>query len=143
MDAVGLFLQHLFDDGKVELPKCLLPQRCDPKLSHQIRSSSTSGMPEVEESPHFLHEAPGYNQNQLIMLIVEIYGGPPEAFEVLHCRPTTSEQDLKLFIKRISKHPHQKYLILEVNSLPYELQEVQMAIKLYYFTNKMKCLQFK
>ncbi len=114
MDAVGLFLQHLFDNGEVELPKC--------------RSSSSSGMPELDELPHVLHKAPGYNQNQLIRLIVEIYGGPPEAFEVLHCRPTTSEQELKLFIKRISKHPSRKYVILEVNSMPYQLQEVHMYV---------------
>ncbi len=131
MDAVGLFLQHLFDDGKVELPECLLPQRYNPKLSHQIRSSSSSGMPEQDELPHVLHKAPGYNQDQLIRLIVEIYGGPPEAFEVLHCRPTTSEQDLKLFIKRISKHPTRKYVVIEVNSLPYQLQEVHMYIKAF------------
>ncbi len=126
MDTVGLFLQRLFDNGEVELPECLLPQRYNPKFSHQIRSSSKSGMPEVEETPHVLHKTPGYTQNQLIRLIVEIYGGPPEAFEVLHCRPTTSEQDLKLFIKRISMHPSRKYLILEVNALPYKLQEVHM-----------------
>ncbi len=130
MDAVGLFLQHLFDNGEVELRECLLPHRYNPKLS--IQSSSSSGMPKLDELPHVLHKAPGYNQNQLIRLIVEIYGGPPEAFEVLHCRPTTSEQDLKLFIKRISKHPSRMYLILEVNSLPYQLQEVHMYTKTFF-----------
>ena len=58
-------------------------------------------------------------------LIISIYGGVPEAFEVFHCRPTTTEEELRLFLnpRRATKKPFQ-YMILEVNRLPYPLQEV-------------------
>jgi hypothetical protein len=54
-----------------------------------------------------------------------VFGGVPEPFEVFHCRPTVTEEELRLFLnpKRATKHPFQ-YLILEVNKLPYQLQEV-------------------
>lgn len=70
-----------------------------------------------------LHYCPGYSQAQLICRIVSIYGGVPEAFEVFHCHLSSTEEELSLFLKRISKHPL-NYLILEVNRLPFRLQEV-------------------
>ncbi len=61
-------------------------------------------------------------------LIISIYGGVPEAFEVFHCRATTTEEELRLFLspQRATKRPFQ-YLILEVNRLPYPLQEVRVG----------------
>ncbi len=129
MDVVGLFLHHLFDISDREVPECILTQRCDPNLRHITRAAFKVGMTHLQErdSPHVLHRAPKYNQNQLIRLVIGIYGGPPQAFQLLRCHSTTSEQDLRLFIKRILKHPGHQYVCLEVNCLPHQLQEVLCA----------------
>ena len=122
MDVVGEFLSHLFSRS---ISSLILPKRCKPELSHRGRSSSASMMsPPPQEITHVLHSAPGYDHSQLVRLILGIYGGPPEPFQVLHCRSSTTEQELKLFVKRVSQHTDQQYLILEVNHLSYQLQEV-------------------
>ena len=114
MQTVGSFLGHLFKN--LELSNHSLKRRR--RSSSLVRSVSS-------QSTHILHSCKGYTQSQLLRLIITIYGGVPEAFEVFHCRPTTTEEDLGLFLnpRRATKRPFQ-YLILEVNCLPYELQEV-------------------
>ena len=102
MDVAGSFLEELFKQQCIN--SCLLPT-C------------------YERAVNILHRVPSYSQSQLIRLVLSIYGGPPSAFEVLHCKPSTTEQDLKLFMERVAQHPRQ-YLVLEVNHLPYQLQEV-------------------
>ena len=73
-----------------------------------------------------LYTHTGFSQSQLLRLVISIYGGVPEAFEVYHCRSTSTEEEIRLFMnpKRATKRPFQ-YLILEVNKLPYRLQEVR------------------
>ena len=112
MDVVGLFLNQVFTSKEISP----LPTR----LLHSRSSSPSSHLTNI------LHSAPGFTQSQLIRLILQIYGGPPEVFEVLHCKPATTEQELKIFMRRVTqtlKQPRQ-YLVLEVNQLPYNLQEV-------------------
>ena len=70
-----------------------------------------------------LHYAPGYTQSQLLRLITEIYDGVPESFEVFYCHPLTTQEELKMFMERVKYHPL-PYLILQVNKLPFNLQEV-------------------
>ena len=70
-----------------------------------------------------LHYVPGFSQSQIIQLITRIYNGVPECFEVFQCRPTTTAEELSMFLKRIKLYPL-LYLILFVNKLPYKLQEV-------------------
>ena len=60
-------------------------------------------------------------------MIVEIYNGVPEGFAVFHCRPTTSAEELNLFIERMMHHSL-PYLVLQVNRLPFKLQEVGMHV---------------
>ena len=120
MDVVGSFLDRLFDQKK--LSQSLLPRRClktQPYLNSHLSN--------------VLHSAIGYSQSMLIGLIITIYKGSPEAFEILHCKSTTTEQDLKLFIKRMLRHPRQ-YLILEVNKLPFQLQEVCTIYSFFIFS---------
>jgi len=114
MHLVGSFLAALFRN--FELSSHSLKRR---RPSTLISRSSSS------QSTHFLHSCQGFTQSQLLRLIISIYGGVPEVFEVFHCRQNTTEEDLKLFLnpKRATKRPFQ-YLILEVNRLPYQLQEV-------------------
>ena len=112
MHVVGFFLAELFKN--LDLSNHSLKRR-----RPSVISSS--------QSTHILHSCSGFTQSQLIRLIISIYGGVPEAFEVFHCRSTTTEEDLRLFLnpKRATKHPFQ-YLILEVNKLSYQLQEVSL-----------------
>ena len=101
-----------------------LPKRCGEGLSRPRSVSRLSFSPEPSQ---LLHYCPGYSQAQLIRLIVSIYDGVPEAFEVFHCRPSSTEEELGLFLKRAAKHPLQ-YLVLEVNRLPFKLQEVHECL---------------
>lgn len=71
-----------------------------------------------------LHYCPSYSQAELIQIIVSIYDGVPESFEVFRCRPSSTEEELSLFLKRVAKHPLQ-FLLLNVNHLPFKLQEVR------------------
>ena len=112
---VGAFLNFLFRDH-------ILPHRCRPSSPPRLRSI-TSSLSISHEFVQLLHFCPGYTQDGLLRVIVGLYNGVPESFEVFHCRPNTTEEELNLFLKRASKHPLQ-YLILEVNKLPYKLQEV-------------------
>ena len=63
---------------------------------------------------------------QIIRMIIDIYQGVPEGFAVFHCRSTTSAEELTLFIERM-RHYHLPYLVLQVNQLPFKLQEVSSA----------------
>ena len=116
MLVVGHFLSTLFEEH-------LLPQR-SAGGSHRRRSISRSGI--TTDSNQLLHSCAGYNQKELVRLIVSIYHGVPESFEVFHCRPTSTEEELSLFLKRAQKYPLE-YLVLEVNRLPFKLQEVRLV----------------
>ena len=111
MDIVGSFLdqRYLFDQAKVE--EWSLPVRYNRKYAS------------LPQANNVLYNATGYTQSELVRLILGLYGGPPEAFEFLHCKPATTEQELRLLMKRAIHHPR-LYLIAEVNNLPYQLQEV-------------------
>ena len=90
----------------------------------------------LRSRPRALHNPPqsvlyvctGCTQSQLISLIVSIYGGAPEVYEILHCQPSTSKKELERFISPSRHALHKKtpstYLLLEVNLLPSDLQEV-------------------
>ena len=82
-----------------------------------------------------LHYTPGYSQSQIICLITDLYKGVPECFEVFHCRPSTTKEELHLFMERIKHHPL-PYLVLEVNKLSFSLQEVHKYKKI--ITRRLK-----
>ena len=111
MEAVGSFLkQLLFFHGKFSR----IPQS-------QLLSKTAS----LVCSSHTLHFVPGCNQEGLIILLLSIYNGePPAPYTVFHCQSTTTEQDLRLFTDRIIQHHDSHYTVLEVNKLPFHLQEV-------------------
>lgn len=64
-----------------------------------------------------------FPQKQIILQLLSIYSGLPKAFEILHCTSLTSEQDIRLFMKRVCKF-RGKYVVLDVNILQFHLQEV-------------------
>ena len=104
MESVGHFLQNLKDQDVLCLPFC-------DKVSHPY------------DSPFVLHCDRKYTQGQQILMIVAIFNGLPQPFEVLHCSPETTDVEMKHFMKRASIHCR-NYLVLQVHSLPFKLQEV-------------------
>ena len=112
MHVVGAFLSELFKTVGV-------------MAQSPMRRRPADGGPPHHTTAHILHSCCSFSQNQLVRLIISIFGGIPEPFEVFRCHPTTTEEELRLFLnpKRPTRHPFQ-YLILEVNSLQYQLQEV-------------------
>ena len=128
MEAVGSFLTNLFQvlNRQAFSP---LPKRYNDDLAEFSHSPTTPLSPHPEEEfVNVLHSALDFTQGELIGLVLRIYGGPPEPFELLHCNCSTTEDDVKLFMKRIHQHPRQ-YLVLEVNHLPFQLQEVGKLCK--------------
>ena len=113
---VGAFLNFLFEDHT-------LPHRCHVTSPLFRPCSITESLSLIQDFVQLLHFCPGYTQGGLIRVIIGLYSGVPESFEVFHCRSNTTEGELNLFLKRVAKFPLQ-YLILEVNKLPYKLQEV-------------------
>ena len=116
MQVVGHFLAVLFQDHT-------LPRRCSTKdsmsLPRHLRSLS-------RHSAQPLYACPTYSQLDFIRLILSVFSGIPEAYQVLHCQATTTEEQLNLFLKRVERHQSQ-YLMLAVNKLPFKLQEVSQA----------------
>ena len=47
-----------------------------------------------------IHFAPNYDNGQLLRLLIKIYNGVPEPYEVFQCNEESSEEDLKLFLHR-------------------------------------------
>lgn len=114
MLVVGQFLDALFQDH-------VLPRRCSVKdsmsLPRHLRSITS----------HFaqpLYSCPTYSQMDFLCLILNLFSGVPEAYQVLRCQPSTTEEELSLFLKRVGHH-HSHYLMLGVNRLPFKLQEVR------------------
>ena len=122
MHVVGSFLEMVFNNYS-------LPKHC---VGDHPQPSSASQLP-FPEPTLLLHYCPRYSQAQLICLIVSLYDGVPEAFEIFRCHPLSTEEQLSLFLNRVAEHALQ-YLILEVNQLPFKLQEVCCV----YYTVVMK-----
>ena len=112
MEVVGRFLGDLLQNHT--FPQHSTPAVQRPSAIHFCDSSYTN---------QFLHHAPKYSQSQLVRLIFSIYGGLPKSFEVFHCQASSTKEELGLFLERVERKPL-RYLILEVNKLPFRLQEV-------------------
>ena len=114
MQIVGQFLRTLFSTHQ-------LPRRAS--SSPLMRTRSLTNYSLSHEFTQLLHYCPRYTQCQLIQTVIGICSGVPEAFEVFHCRSSTTEGELSLFIKRAARHSLRS-IVLEVNRLPFKLQEV-------------------
>ncbi len=72
-----------------------------------------------------LYFCPEYSQVDFLCFILTIFSGVlPEAYQVLRCKANTTEEELGLFLKR-ADHNLTHYLMLNVNMLPFRLQEVR------------------
>ena len=115
MEVVGRFLDDLMENHA-------LPRRSI-KVAQHLRSATQ--FPGACDTNQFLHHAPKYTQSQLVRLIVSIYSGVPESFEVFHCQSSSTKEEISLFLKRVERKLLRS-LILEVNKLSFGLQEVHV-----------------
>lgn len=107
MLVVGQFLNDL-------LLNHTLPQSVYPPG----RNSSSS-----DDFSQPLYSCPHYSQKDFLCLILSIFSGVPESYQVLRCQASTTEEELSIFLKR-AENCHAQYLMLNINTLPFKLQEV-------------------
>ena len=114
MHTIGEFLSIIFQEHS-------LPRRSDSAPLLRTRSLTVFSL--SHDFTQLLHYCPRYSQSQLIQMLIGICSGVPEAFEVFRCRASTTEDELTLFLKRAARHSLRS-IVLEVNKLPFKLQEV-------------------
>eukprot|EP00731_Ephydatia_muelleri_P036542 Em0275g1a len=114
LETVGVFLDTLFLSRVLPIPR--------------VRT-----LPRSEGSHVVLHRLHGCSNAELIQLIFTIYDGIPEPFEVFYCQNLPTQNELDLFLERALRFPRQ-YIMLEVNKLPYHLQE-----HLLHISGSLKC----
>ena len=102
MALVGEFLDDVFNGLET---KSILPIHQKPRRDNE------------------LFDASNLTQSQLLRLILSVYDGLPDPFQLFRCSSSTQEMDLRIFMKRVILFPG-RYLIVFVNYLSYPLQEV-------------------
>ena len=117
MLIVGMFLSVL-------LLSHTLPRRCS---VNKDKALSLPGHGHIRNFSSYLAQplyfCPTYSQTDFLCLILNLFNGIPESYQVLRCQATTTEEELGLFLKRVERHKDH-YLMLDVNRLPFNLQEV-------------------
>ena len=116
IQVVGEFLRGVFDVSRLPCRSALLP------ITVRRRASHSTSFDFIQ----VLHYCPNYSQCQLIQTIIGICSGVPEAFEIFHCQSSTTEEELSLFLER-TVHHSLRSILLEVNRLPFKLQEVHVV----------------
>lgn len=112
ISLVGKFLDILFNDHD-------LPLRFSPVEAQSLTDNKLLTRAFVQP----LYSCPTYLHGDIVCLILNIFSGIPESHQVMRCQATTKEDELSLFLKRITQHPAH-YLMLDINKLPFKLQEV-------------------
>ena len=117
MEIIGKFLKILFTKKK-----CVL-RDAQTTIAESIHPKSIFTSVIAAYGSDTLYSASNFSQSKLIYLVMDVYKGKPEPFEYLRCSQTTSEEELRIFMKRVLQHPR-LYIVLHVNCLPHFLQEV-------------------
>ena len=107
MLEVGIFLNSILKDH----------------ARHSIMESPCLPSNRAGEFSQPLYSCHTYTQMDLICLILSIFSRIPNTYEILHCKVSTTDEELGLFLKRVEKYCAQ-YLMLDVNKLSLKLQEV-------------------
>ena len=129
MRVVGMFLSVLLQNHA-------LPRRCS------VSKDKTLSFPRhIRNFSNYLAQplyfCPTYSQTDFLCLILNLFNGIPESYQVLRCQATTTEEELGLFLKRVEQHMAH-YLMLDVNRLPFKLQEVSGGFRM----NESVCMGF-
>ena len=72
---------------------------------------------------HMVHVACSCSPDQVFRLLLHIYGGLPESFEMMRCSSATSTEELELFLQRTIMIQYRTYVLVNVNQLNTALQE--------------------
>lgn len=110
MLVVGQFLQALLSDHT-------LPHRHSTVSLSRHQPSITTYFAQP------LYFCPSYTQMDFLCLILNIFSGIPESYQIFRCQTSTTEEELGLFLKRVEMY-RTHYLMLNVNKLAFKLQEV-------------------
>ena len=117
MEYVGSFLESTFEDILVS-----------------IHAMVKKRLP--SQQPDILHYVPGYTQDQLIVFLLELYQRrAPKSFEVFKCHSNCTKDELQYFLDR-TKGISSNYTLLEVNELPFQLQEVLLLLTVCVYIRK-------
>ena len=82
-----------------------------------------------QEKPcfHHIHKYHSVSDLEIMSLLISLYSDKPfhipHNTEILHCTPTTGEEEIELFLKRTEQFPDFIYSLIKVNLLPTNLQE--------------------
>ena len=116
MIVVGSFLHQLFVDHDMSR-FALQPRHPYRQLQRTLSSQSST----------VLHSCHGLSRVQLMSLLINCYNGVPDSFQLFRCQPSTSEDELMLFLNRAVQYSFQ-YMVVGVEQLAYQLQEVSNDI---------------
>jgi hypothetical protein len=134
MDVVGKALDEVFADSAVEEHSIKKHTAKGPESS---KPGCCWGVTEMQSSI-VLHHCPKdstFSQKHLVMLVISLYQGAPEAFQIFHCQSSTTREELEFFFKRVTKHPL-AYFVIEINHLPLHLQEDFIQMYQEYMTDE-------
>ena len=112
MEVVGHFLDVLLMDY-------MLPQR-HAMMDSQILPHS-QGISDHYSQPLYCSSA--NSQMDFTKLVLKVFSGVLQSYQVMRCQATTTSEELNLFLKRVETH-HMDYLMLGINKLSFQLQEV-------------------
>lgn len=115
MEKVGEFLNILFNDHT--FPTSFSVMRGDFNDLHGVGTYLV----------HPLYSCPAYSQVDVIYLMLHVFSGIPEAYQVLNCKATTTVEELGLFLRRVEMY-HTQYIMFNINKLPFKLQEVRICM---------------
>ena len=85
---------------------------------------------------HIVHIADTFSPDQVFRLLLEIYQGLPESFELMRCTPVTSREELDLFLRRSMMIQYRTFVMVNVNHLSTDLQEQILRFQLDSSTSK-------
>ena len=111
MLVVGTFLNTLLHDH-------ILPQHLSFAESSLNKSQDGNAL-----KTQFLFSCSLYSQSNLVSFILDHFNSIPAAYHIMRCNGSTTKEDLSLFLKRVEMQPN-KYMMLNVDLLPFKLQEV-------------------
>eukprot|EP00118_Oscarella_pearsei_P023946 m.294339 g.294339 ORF g.294339 m.294339 type:complete len:5643 (+) comp40744_c0_seq7:98-17026(+) len=116
MERVGTFLERL---------------KRDPQICHDLYPRRREmGAVAARDEGHVVHLAFEFSLDQILKLILIIYGGFPESYELMRCTKGTSKEEVQLFLQRVINFHYRRFTLVQVNELNVELQEEVLRFQL-------------
>ena len=128
VEVVGKFLHSIFEDDLL-LPAIRLYAIVPPQAANHS-NVQVPAMPHMNKFT--LHAVHDFTPLQMLQLILTVFDGVPNSFQIFQCTPNTTEQQLDIFFDRAFHWNDLWYLLLGVNYLRNELQEVYLHLLSIY-----------